>query len=229
MLEQLRKHMNWILWATLALIIVTFLFFGVYPSSTTGRTVARVNDDIISYEEWNRSYQNLMETYRQIFKDQFNEGFAKILRNQALQELIQNRLLSQEAERVGIRISDDELRDSIRAIPAFNPGGRFDSKTYEYYLNRINMTPAVFEATQREFLRRQRLVRIVEDSVAVTEQDMNAALNADPKKKRTNTQKEKDALRQQLLARKRQDALSAYVAGLKQQAKIKIDERYATL
>ena len=228
MLEQLRKHMNWILWATLALIIVTFLFFGVYPSSTTGRTVARVNDDIISYEEWNRSYQNLTETYRQIFKDQFNEGFVKILRNQALQELIQNRLLIQEAERVGIRISDDELRDSIRAIPAFNPGGRFDNKTYEYYLNRINMTPAVFEATQREFLRRQRLVRIVEDSVDVTEEDVAAALKADPKK-RMSTQKEKDALRQQLLTRKRQDALSAYVAGLKQQAKIKIDERYATL
>lgn len=226
MLEQLRKHMNWILWATLALIIVTFLFFGVYPSNTSGTTVARVNDDIISYEEWNRSYLNLSETYRQIFKDQFNEGLAKVLRNQALQELIQNRLLSQEAERVGIKISDDELRDSIRAIPAFNPGGKFDSRTYEFYLDRVNLTPAVFEATQRDFLRRQRLVRVIEDSVAVTDEDVAAALLADPKKK---TPKEKDALRQQQLVQKRQNALNAFVAGLKQQAKIKIEERYAAL
>lgn len=229
MLEQMRKHMNWIMWATLVLIIVTFLFFGVYPSSTSGRTVAKVNDDVISYDEWNRTYKTYTENFRSLFKDQFNEGLAKIARNQALQELIRNRLLGQEAERMGIRISDDEVRESIRAIPAFNPGGKFDAKTYEYILDRNNITPAVFETTQRDLLRRQRLVRIVEDSVDVSDDEMKEALAADRKISSKDDQKERDALRERLISKKRQDALSAFVASLRQKAKIKIEERYAKL
>ncbi len=224
MLEQMRKHMNWILWGTLALIIVTFLFFGIYPSSSTGRMVAKVNGDVISYDEWNRVYQNLMERYRQIFKGQSNEGLTKLLKNQALQELIQERLLSQEADRMGIRISDEELRKSILDIPAFNPGGRFDQKTYEYYLDRINLTPAVFEASQRESLRRERLMQIVGDSVAVSDDEVSKAVAAQKKGKA-----DRDALGRQLLMQKKQEALSAFVAGLRQKAKITINERYASL
>lgn len=225
MLEQMRKHMNWIMWAILVVIIVTFLFFGIYPSSSTGNMAAKVNGDVISSEEWNRVYQNILENYRQIFKDQFNEGLVKVLRNQALQELIQNRLLSQEADRMRIRISDEELQASILEIPAFSPAGTFDRKTYEYYLNRINITPAVFEAGQREFLKRQRLVKLVEDSVVVTDDD----LEADPAARKKGKAGQEEALRQQLLMKKRQEALSAYVAGLRQKAKITIGERFASM
>src|SRR5574341_1191981 len=83
MLEQMRKHMNWMMWTILALIIVTFLFFGIYPSDSTGRMVAKVNGDVITYDEWNRAYQTLSENYRQIFKEQFNEGLQKIARGRS--------------------------------------------------------------------------------------------------------------------------------------------------
>jgi peptidyl-prolyl cis-trans isomerase D len=225
MLEQMRKHMNWILWLTLALIIVTFLFFGVYPASDTGRYAAKVNGDIISSEEWNRAYQNMAENYRQIFKDQYNDAIQKILKNQALQELIQNRLLSQEADRMGLRISNEELQSSILQIPAFSPGGKFDNRIYQMYLERVNLSPAIFEASQREVLRRQRLVQIVEDSAAVTDDEVAAAMAAAPKKK----QNDKEVVRQQLLMKKRQEALTAFVAGLRQKAKIKIGEKFASL
>ena len=225
MLEQMQKHMKWMLGIILAAVIVTFLFFGVYPSSSTGRTVAKVDGDVISYEEWNRSYLNLAENYRQIFKEKFNSGMEKMVRNQALQELIRNRLLSKEADRMGIRISDEELRQSILSIPAFSPNGAFDKRTYEYYLNRVNMTPAVFEASQREYLKRQRLVDIIQDSVTVTDAEVSAAMAAQPKKGAPP----KDILRQQLVGKKRQDAEMAFIEGLKKKAKIKINESYAQM
>ena len=40
---------------------------------------------------------------------------------------------------------------------------------------------------------------------------------------------ERGAIRQQVLMQKQQEALTAYIAGLRQKAKIKIDERYASL
>jgi len=225
MLIQMRKHMNWMLGIILAAVIVTFLFFGVYPSSSTGRVVAKVDGDVISYEEWNRTYVNLAENYRQIFKDKFNSGMEKAVRNQALQELIRSRLLSREADRMGIRISDEELRQSIIAIPAFSPNGVFDKRTYEYYLNRVNMTPAVFEASQREFLRRERLVDLLRDSVVVTDAEVSAAMAAQPKKGSAPN----DIMRQQLIGKKRQDAETAFIDGLKKKAKIKVNESYAQM
>ena len=228
MLEQMRKHMNWILWATLGLIIVTFLFFGIYPTSTSDRVAAKVNDDIITFDEWNRLSQNLADTYRQIFRDQFNEDMRKMLRQQAIQELIQNRLLSQEAERMGIRVSDKELQRSILEIPAFNANGRFDKRAYEYYLNRFNLTPATFESSQRDMLRRQRLVRMIEDSVDVTDAEVVEAMAAArPKVKAQDLAQERKAMRQQLLTQKRQEAVNVLLSNLRRKALIRVDERIA--
>lgn len=226
MLEQMRKHMNWILWATLGLIIVTFLFFGIYPTDTADRVAAKVNDDVVTFDEWNRAYRSYADTYRRIFKDQFNESMEKMARQQALQELIRNRLLDQEAERMRIRISDRELQRSILAIPAFNPNGSFDQRAYEYYLNGINQTPAVFENSQRAWLRRQRLEKMIEDSVAVTDAEVDEAMAADRAQSGSKSAG-RDAMRQQLLAQKRQEAMTVFVAGLQKTALIRIDERIA--
>src|SRR5512138_2287384 len=138
MLEQMRKHMNWIMWTVLAIVIVSFLFFGIFPSSSGAGVAARVNGDVITTGELNRAYRNLVETYRQIFKDQFNDAMSKTLRTQALRELIQDRLLVQEAERIGLKVSDEEVQASILRIPAFSPGGRFDRASYERYLDYVN-------------------------------------------------------------------------------------------
>ncbi len=167
----------------------------------------------------------MAENYRQILKDKFTADMEKVVRNQALQELISERLLSQEADRMGIRISDEELRKSITSIPAFSPNGTFDKRTYDYYLDRVNQTPAVFEATQREFLRRQRLTDMVQDSVVVTDAEVAAAMAKQPKKGAPP----KDILKQQLLGKKRMDAETAFIAGLRKNAKIAINQAFAQM
>ncbi len=179
MLEQMHKHMKWIMWTIVVLVTVTFLFFGIYPSTMSGSTVAKVDGYAISSEEFNQVYRNMYENYRQILKDQFTDSFAQTIRKQALQELIQNRLLIQESERRGFKIGDDELQSYIMQMPAFNNQGRFDQRIYERTLQNVNITPAVFEANQREFLLRQKLERLIEDNVVVTEQELAAAYKVD--------------------------------------------------
>lgn len=225
MLEQMRKHMSWIMWTILAIIIVTFLFFGIYPSSSGAGVAAKVNGDIISTGELNRSYRNLVETYRQIFKDQFNDTMAKTLRAQALRELVQNRLLVQEAERVGLKVSDEEVQASILRIPAFSPGGRFDQATYERYLDYTNMKPRAFEESQRERLLRTKLERVIEDSVAVTDDEVAAAYaERKPKTKPGDLAKERDSFRQSLLVEKKRSAVEAFVQGLFKKGKITMNK-----
>ncbi len=226
MLQSMHKHMKWIMWAIVVLVTVTFMFFGMYPSSVSGRTVARVDGYVISADDLNRVYRNMEENYRQIMKDQFNENFAKTLRSQALRELVQNRLLVQEADRVGLRVTDEELQSYIMQIPAFLVGGRFDKRVYERALQNINMTPAQFEANQREYLLRQKLEHLVEDGVAVTDAELSAAYaSKNPKAKPGDFEKNKVAFKQTYLAEKQRTALDAFVRGLGNKATITIDDK----
>lgn len=231
MLESLHKHMKWIMWIIVGLVTVAFVFtFGNYPTGGEGGTIAAVNGDIISVNEFNRAYQNMHETYRDMLKDQFNEAFAKTLRGQVLGQLINQRLLIQEAERRGLRVSDEELRQSIMNIPLFNRQGGFDQKVYERYLSRINLTAAAFEEMQRWFLLSRKLERLIEESVDVTERELMVLYRErNPKSRSGDFEKNKASFRQTILAEKRGAALDAYLSGLRVGAKIKINSEAAAL
>jgi peptidyl-prolyl cis-trans isomerase D len=229
MLESMRKHMKWLMWATIILITVTFLFFGIYPSNVGGGTVANVGGDVISNDDFNRVYRNMYETYRSILKDQFNEAMAKDLRKQALQEMITERLLTQEAERVGLQVSDNELQAAILKEPAFLRDGKFDKARYARVLDSINMKPAVFEANQRRTLLRQKLVQLIQDGVAVTETELAAAYKQqNPKAKPGDFEKNRDGFRQVYLTGKQREAFSAFIRGIydRDRAKITINDKF---
>ncbi len=226
MLEQMHKHMKWIMWIIVGLVTVAFLFFGIYPSGSGKEIAASVNGDVITNNEWNRVYQNMHEMYRDVLKGQFDEGFAKTLRAQALRELITERLLVQEADRVGLRVTDKELQAAIMNSPAFSQDGAFSRKNYEWYLSRVDMTPALFETQQREVLLRQKLEQLVEDSVDVTDAEVAAVYAAkNPKAKPGDFEKNRASFRQTVLKEKQRAAIAAYVARLGNKAKIKTGEK----
>ena len=230
MLESIHKHMSWIMWAIVVLITVTFLFFGIYPSNVGGRSVAKVGGDVITAEEYNRVYRTMYDNYKQLMNDQFNESFAKSLKSQALQELVVQKLLVQEAGRVGLRISDEELQTVIMKTPSFSRDGKFDKKIYERILDQINMKPAAFEASQREFLLRQKLEQIVKDSVVVTDAELAASyLQKNPKAKPGEFEKDRDTFKMTVLAEKQRDAMTAFLRGIQGRTTIKIDDKAMSL
>jgi len=226
MLESMRKHMTWMMWVIVGLITVTFLFFGIYPSDIGGRSVAKVGDDVITADEYNRVYRNLTDQYRELLKDQMTDSIAKGLKAQALQELVVGRLFIQEAGRIGLTVSDEELQAAILSMPAFAQNGRFDRKTYERILDRVNMSPAAFEASQRDFLLRQKLERLVRDAVMVTEPELAAEYKKrNPKATPAEFEKKKDTFRQSYLAEKQRDALTGFIRGIQSRSKVVIDEK----
>ena len=168
----------------------------------------------------------MYDNYKQLLKDQFNESFAKSLKSQALQELIVERLLVQEATRVGLKVSDEELQAVIMNMPSFARDGKFDKKVYDRILDQINMKPAAFEASQRDFLLRQKLEQLVKDGVVVTDAELAAAYQQkNPTAKPGEFEKNKETFRQTFLAEKRRDALTAYVRGIQSRTTVKIDDK----
>jgi len=218
------------MWAIVVLITVTFLFFGIYPSDISGRSVAKVGGEVITADEYNKVYRTMYDNYKQLLNDQFTEAFAKSLKSQALQELVVGILLNQEAERIGLRISDEELQTVIMKTPSFSRDGKFDKKTYERILDQINMKPAAFEASQREFLLRQKLEQIVKDSVVVTDAELAATYQQkNPKAKPGEFEKDRETFKMTVLAEKQRDTMTAYLRGIQSRTTIKIDDKAMSL
>lgn len=230
MLESMHKHMNWIMWAIVVLITVTFLFFGIYPADVGSRSVAKVGGDVISAEEYNRVYKNLYDNYKVLLEDKFTESFAKELRSQALQELVMGRLLVQEAKRIGLRISDEELKSVIMKMPAFSRDGKFDKELYDRILDQINMKPLAFENSQREFMLRQRLEWMIKDGIMVTDAELAAAYkHRNPAAKPGEFESNRDMFKQTFLAEKQRDAITAYVREIQSRTNVTINDKSLAL
>jgi len=190
MLRLMRKKTgSWFIKTLLGAIVVVFVFWGVgsFRAQRGGR-VALVNGDQITQDEYREAYNNLIEQLRQRFGNNLNDEMIKMLqvRKQALNQLIDNRLLVQEAQRLKFRVSNKELAGAIMAIGAFQNAGVFDNRLYENVLGRLRMTPEEFEVAQREAMLIEKLRTFITSSVKVSDEEArewfnwtNASVNID--------------------------------------------------
>ena len=175
MLKLMReKAGSWFIKIILGAIVIVFIFWGVGNfQSERMNTVAVVNDTPITVEAYNQSYNSLLERYRSQFGDQMNEDMIQMfgLKKQALDQLINQTLLLQEAESLNLRVTDEELAASIQAIPAFQNEGVFDKGIYARVLSMNRLSPEEFESGQRESLLVEKLRQLIMSSIKVSDQE----------------------------------------------------------
>ncbi|MFO7687091.1 MAG: SurA N-terminal domain-containing protein [Desulfobacterales bacterium] len=173
MLSLMRKYAgSWIIKFILGAVILAFIPFGYdFYQDRRDIKIADVNGDPIRFEEFNRHYNNLVDQIRQNFGGSLNEETIKGLRlkEQALNQLIDQKLMLAEAERLGISVTDGELTESIAKIEAFQTAGVFDPKRYEYVLNRLRLTRDGFEADQQRALLVDKLTKFVTANVKISD------------------------------------------------------------
>ena len=173
MLSLMRKHAgSWMIKVLLFAIVVVFSFWGVGSFRSRQNTrLAEVNGEEISYEQYRQSYNNLLDQYRQMYGGQLNDDVLKLLRprEQALDQLVNRVLMLQEAHRLQLRVTAQEIAAAIRRYPAFQANGVFDYNRYNRLLMQLRMTPEEFENNQKEGLLLQKLMALVQDGVIVFE------------------------------------------------------------
>lgn len=176
MLELMRKHAkNWGMKFLLGIIIIVFIFyFGSLRDSDHAATIAIFDGKSISYAEFQREYQNLIDLYRNRLGDNFREELLKglNLKGQAFDSLIRQAILIAKAEELKIRVSDEELRSSILSYPPFQRDGVFDQRVYEETLRLNKMTPDNFESMQRKMLITAKLNELITSGVHVSEGEL---------------------------------------------------------
>lgn len=170
MLDSIRKRKENFFYT--GIIIVTagvMLFFGVggNDSDTKGNgPVAWVNGEIITTRDYQQAVQNMYMQYAQMLGNQYDEKLLKAfnLEGRALDELVKQRLIAQEADRLHVNVTDKELQDYIRSLPYFQTKeGKFDFEAYKKLPN-----PGQREKEMRAGLQRQKLQEFVLGRVRLT-------------------------------------------------------------
>jgi len=186
----MRKYAtSWMIKFILGAVVVVFVFWGVgsFRSQEANR-VALVNGEAITVEEYREAYNNIVEQLRQQFGNNFNDDLIEMLqvKKQAVDQLIDQRLIMHEAKRLNFRVTNKELSDSIQNIKAFQSTGIFDNSLYKRVLSRNRLTPEEFEVLQRKSMLLERVKAFIEDGVKVSDAEAlewynwkNTAVNID--------------------------------------------------
>ena len=171
----MRRHRRWLfgfLWLViLAFIILYIPAFERDEDQGLGLTVAQVADRKITLGEYQRSYLRQRQMYQSMYQGRMNDEMLRRLgvEEQTLQGLVDERILVLEAERLGIRVDDETLKQRVATAPEFQQDGRFlGGGEIKKRLERQGVTVKEFEDSLRNSLLRERLVALVTDSVHVS-------------------------------------------------------------
>ncbi|HJS37354.1 MAG TPA: SurA N-terminal domain-containing protein, partial [Burkholderiales bacterium] len=141
----------------LALLVIPFAFFGLesYTSSVGGKDdVASVNGAGITQREFAEELRRQQDRLRAAFGPNVDPDALDTpdTRRALVESLVSQRLLAETARRAGLMVSDDALRQTIAAVPAFQGEGGFSRANYEALLRAQGMTPQMFEERLRQDL-----------------------------------------------------------------------------
>jgi peptidyl-prolyl cis-trans isomerase D len=180
MLQAIRERaQGWIAWLIVILISIPFALWGIQSyTGIGGEPIAATVDgfDITQRDLDQRFQRTRMElrerlgaTYRpELFDD-------KQLRREVLDDMIREYLVLDTSRALGLRASDQEVRLTVLADPAFQAKGRFDKDIYETRLRQNGMVPAQFEERLRQRLLVAQLARALEATEVVTAREIDEA------------------------------------------------------
>lgn len=167
MLERIREGSQgpWAM-IIIGLVVLSFVFAGVgsYLNSSGETVAATVNGEEIGLNELERAYQSQRsrmesqygESVSALFAD---EGYMQQFRRGVLDSLIDEKLVEQKARELGLRVGDDQIRDTIRSMPEFQLGGQFNNDRYLALLRQNGYQPSDFRDFLRTQLTREQLTR----------------------------------------------------------------------
>ncbi|MDL1951342.1 hypothetical protein FBQ97_16230, partial [Acidobacteria bacterium ACD] len=163
------KQLKWVLWIVIAIFVVfVFVDWGMGTAGAGRDTdlAAQVGSHRITVGEFQREYRDTEDRYRQLYGPSFSPELVKALDlpKTVLENLISRQLFHVEAARLGLGVTDEELKARILGMkdsqgrPLFLKDGAFvGEQAYRRVLASIRVTAAEFEQQTREQLLLEKL------------------------------------------------------------------------
>ena len=180
MLDGMRRHKGWLKWS-LAAVVIAFVFLyvpGFVDQTSTGLpadVLAEVGDHEITVTQFRQLYLQQVQQYRLQSSGEITEEVLRSLGidRQILQGLINRYVALSEAERLGLTVSDAEVRERIISLPAFQQNGQFIGEQRYQQLLLLQtplLTAAEFEDEVRSDIMLERLQAAVTEWITISDQ-----------------------------------------------------------
>ncbi len=188
MLQTIRERaQGWIAWAIVILISIPFALWGIQSYLGVGSepVVAQVNGVEITQRALDQRYQETRMRLRERLGSAYRPELfdEQIMRAQVLERMIEEILILQVAQDLGLRASDQELRLAILLNPAFQKDGRFDKSTYQRMLALQGTSEAQYEDSLRRRVLGTQLQRAIEASAFITESELAEAVRLEKQRR----------------------------------------------
>ncbi len=159
---------TWASKGVLLILVIAFAAWGISDVVSTGASggktdVAVVGDQAISAQQLQSEYRNDLARMQSRNPGLTSEvAQQQRLYIQTLLRVVGQSLVKQEADRLGLTVTDEQVRNEVLEQPAFqNDQGQFDKALYEGQLRRNNMSPDRYEDLVRGDLTRAQLLGTV--------------------------------------------------------------------
>ena len=145
MLQKFRDHtQGWIAWVLITIICFTFALWGIgnYLHTHDDKDiVATVNKHTISQRTLDKAYEQLrqQQTAKVGHAVAQTAETEKVMRQQALDQLIINSVLIDDALHRGLRVAPISVKNAIEHMPYFQQAGQFNKARFEQVLMALRM------------------------------------------------------------------------------------------
>src|SRR5437867_5169616 len=182
MLKQMRDWFRYLKWLLL-LIVLVFILLYVAPLRDSGvsarrqqdeKWAAKVNGATISIGAFQSYARRLDSMYTQLLGDQYAQQRSMIrIGRQAIESLVEQELVYQEAQRQGISVTPQELADALRRDPSFQENGQFIGvERYRALFGAGHQSIGEFEEQRRRDLVVDKFRMMVGDGVTVSDSEV---------------------------------------------------------
>lgn len=185
MLQNIRdKSQSWISKALVGLIVVLLAFTGfeaIFNNPGNQQTAAKVNGEEISLSELSLAVEMQRRQLAQQFGRDFDTSLIDdgLLRNAALNDLIDRRLLVQAARASDFALSQAALDQIILQTPEFQENGQFSAARFDQVIRQMGYGRLQFRQMLEEEILIGQLQAAIAGSGFVTEQEVRNFMRLD--------------------------------------------------
>ncbi|WP_179998073.1 SurA N-terminal domain-containing protein [Acinetobacter sp. YH12239] len=180
-MESFRKLIKGWLGKVLLVLFLTPLALvgieGYFGGGNKDGIAKTVNDLEISNKELEVQTKNYKDQFLQMVQGDESLLNQSYIEQMALDSLIDRALLVQQAEKLGISLSDAQIEQMIAQQPSLQVDGKFSQQAYENYLRSINMTSQGLIQNLRQDHALQMLVSSIRDNSLVSQSDIQQIAN----------------------------------------------------
>lgn len=165
-----------LIFTVVVVVFVGSIFFvsGQVFTSSSMDAVAEVGGAKLPYQRFLSQVNRAMASFKENGTE-VNAILAKTVKQEVFREMVIEELLSQQGEKLGMRVPDFEVAVEVQNTPQFRENGNFSPRAYYQTISgEFNMSPAEYEAWRKKARLASKFKQFIYTSVKVTPDEAKA-------------------------------------------------------